>query len=88
MCKECEQSFCDSFCPEFSGHIPGVGLPRVCCSSCGSGIYNGDFYYLIDDSAYCEECVEALDVSELAELFGFSKISYLIEELGGEHRRD
>lgn len=88
MCKECEQSFCDSFCPEYSDYIPGTGLPRAHCSSCGSGIYSGDFYYLIEDNAYCEECVEASDISELAEFFGYPKISYLIEELGGEHRRD
>ena len=88
MCKECEQSFCDSFCPEFSGYIPGSGAPRACCPFCGNGIYSGDFYYLIGEEAYCEECVEALDISELAEIFGYSKISYLIEELGGEHRRD
>ena len=88
MCKECEQSYCDSFCPEFSDYLPGVGVPGKLCASCGEGIYSGEFYYLIDDKAYCEECVEGLDISELAEIFGFSKISYIMEELGGEHRRD
>lgn len=88
MCKECEQSFCDTFCPNFSGYVAGVGLPRVTCSSCGSGIYSGELYYLAADNAYCEECVESLDISELADLFGFSKISEIIEILGGELRRD
>lgn len=88
MCKECEQSFCEEFCPEFSGYTPEVGLARRACSSCGSGIYGGDFYYVIDDEAFCEDCVEALNVTELTELFNFSKISYLVETLGGEYRRD
>ena len=88
MCKECEQTFCDTRCPNFSGYIPGVGAPREICSSCESGIYSGDLYYLVADRAYCEECVGNLDISELADIFGFAEISDMIEALGGEYRRD
>ena len=88
MCKECGQSICDTCCPNFSGYIPGVGSPHSFCSSCGGGIYGGESYYLISHLAFCEECSEGLSLSELAEISGLPKISYLIEALGGEHRQD
>lgn len=88
MCKECRQSFCDTFCPNFSGYVAGVGFPHTACSSCGSFIYRGDVYYVVANRAYCEECAKSFDISELADIFGFSKISDIIEGLGGELRQD
>ena len=88
MCKECNKSFCDPFCPQFSGYLPMVGAPVHHCASCGEPIYAGEVYYLFEDVAYCKECVENFDVCELAEAFGFSDVSQLLESLGGELRRD
>lgn len=88
MCKQCHQSFCDAFCPNFSGYLPGVGSPSAQCSACGDDIYPEQFYYLIGDRAFCQDCLEGLQVTELAEVLDFSRVSDLIEELGGELRQD
>ena len=88
MCKECHKSFCDPFCPQFSGYLPAVGAPVHHCAYCEGAIYAGDLYYLVEDLAYCKECVENFDMFELADAFGFSDVSQLLESLGGELRRD
>ncbi len=88
MCKECRQTFCSPPCPNYRGYIPGGGFKEKSCSTCGSEIYEDDYYYSVFGENFCKECIENQSLAEFAELFGFSEISYLIEELGGEYRRD
>ena len=87
MCKECNMTFCSPPCPNYTGYIPGGGSVKV-CSCCENDILPDDFYYSIFGENLCKECVENLSMQEFSEIFGFSEISYLIEELGGEYRRD
>ena len=88
MCKECNNIFCVSGCPNFTGFIPGLGAPRHTCSSCEGGIYEGEFYYSISGDLYCEDCVEYLGLRELASLLGYPDISNMLEALGVKYRRD
>ena len=88
MCRECKRTFCSPPCPNYTGYTPGVGYSQKACSSCESEIFEEDYYYSIFGENLCTECVENMSMQEFAELFGFSEISYLIEELGGEYRRD
>ena len=88
MCKECRKTFCSNSCPSFTGYIPGRGKSHRVCSACGTEIDGDDFYYVILGDTLCDQCVTEQSMTELADLFGFENISYLILELGGEYRRD
>ena len=70
------------------GYIPSLGQRRRQCLSCGIGIFDGEFYYLISGNPYCEDCVRCFDTSQLADAFGYPEISHLIGVLGGNYRRD
>ena len=68
--------------------VPSLGQRRRRCHSCGGGIFDGEFYYMISGDPYCEDCIRCFDTAELADAFGYPEISYLIGVLGGNYRRD
>jgi hypothetical protein len=53
ICKICRRIPCDSRCPN-APEPPTVYE----CTSCHGEIRVGDFAYVLDGFAYCEECVE------------------------------
>lgn len=44
------------------GHEPPLeppeGTPKYWCGDCGEPIYEGEFYYDIDDKIICEKCID------------------------------
>ena len=64
MCEICKMSPCASGCPN-------EPEPPICgqCEWCGEPIYEGDTYYDVQHSIYCEQCVDD-DCKEIMQKHG------------------
>lgn len=70
MCRICNQSPCSSRCPN------AVPKPVCFCAECGTELYAGENAYILDDEAYCEDCIHNNAISYL-ELFADMEIKEL-----------
>lgn len=52
MCSECLQSPCHPRCPNYDPPVFDE------CDCCGSEIYEGEDYWEIEGTIYCERCIE------------------------------
>lgn len=50
MCEICRQNPCAAGCPNNDEE------PLLECSICGTGIFEGDNYFEINDTIICEDC--------------------------------
>lgn len=52
MCELCRQYPCSSSCPNAPEPEP------ICvCDKCEEGIYEGEYFFEIDEKKYCENCI-------------------------------
>lgn len=51
MCDECRSTPCNPSCPY--EETP----PVYCCEICGAEIYEGDYWWDVNDMILCEDCV-------------------------------
>lgn len=72
MCVECRQNPCHPRCP----NAEPIRIQKIAvgtCERCGVEIYPGDWYFeAVDETMFCEECLNDLPASDILELCGKS----------------
>ncbi len=69
MCEICNKTPCDTRCPNAINE-------SVCCAECGAELYAGEYAYILDGEAYCEDCIHKNAISYL-ELFADMEVKEL-----------
>ena len=82
MCSECHRFICQEGCPGYRGHSAERGRALCSCHLCGAPIARGDRFYSVGARPICCECLEDLDLCELARVFGFATREDLLLALG------
>ncbi len=78
MCDFCNKHTCPPGCPNYTESASAR------CRSCGCLLLEGDGYYRMNGSLYCEECVETATLEDLVRICD-SEPDELLSQLGMRH---